>query len=90
MDVALYLIMRGANYNLPMSKHAKGQNIYILKALRQCVFDLESTKYKQKKQIIQYLKNKGHNYFDEPIPEMTLKKIKKKYPSNWIEYIQKY
>ncbi|SDI25240.1 Ankyrin repeat-containing protein [Flavobacterium omnivorum] len=90
MDVALYLIQRGANYNLPMSKDSKGRNIYILKALRQCVFDLESTEFQQKKQIIQYLKNKGLNYFEEPIPEKTLKKIKKKYPDNWMQYINKY
>lgn len=90
MDVALYLIQKGANYSLPMSKDSKGQNIYILKALRQCVFDLESTEFQQKKQIIEYLKNKGLDYSNEPIPEKTLKKIKKKYSKNWMEYIEKY
>lgn len=90
MDVALYLIQNGANYKLPMSKDAKGQNVYILKALRQCVFDLESTEFQQKKQIIEYLKNKGLDYSNEPIPEKTLKKIKKKYSNNWMEYVEKY
>ncbi|SHG48773.1 ankyrin repeat domain-containing protein [Flavobacterium defluvii] len=90
MDVALYLIQKGANYNLPMSKDTKGQNVYILKALRQCVFDLESTEFQQKKQIIRYLKSKGLDYSNEPIPEKTLKKIKKKYPGNWVEYVEKY
>lgn len=90
MDVALYLIQKGANYNLPMSKDTKGQNVYILKALRQCVFDLESTEFQQKKQIIRYLKSKGLDYSNEPIPEKTLKKIKKKYPSNWVEYVERY
>ncbi|MFW0739984.1 ankyrin repeat domain-containing protein [Flavobacterium sp. T12S277] len=90
LDVVLYLLQNGANFNLMLYKTIDGQKVYILEALRKSIIDLKSEQYKSKLEVIQFLEEKGLDYSKEPIPDYILKKIKKKYPKDWEDYIKKY
>ncbi|PIF32658.1 ankyrin repeat protein [Flavobacterium sp. 9] len=90
MDVILYLLQKGADYNLMMYEMVDGHKVYILEALRKCIIDLESEQYKSKLEVIQFLKEKGLDYSKEPIPDYIGESIKKKYPKDWEDYIKKY
>ncbi len=90
LDVALYLLQKGADYKKVMYVMVDNHKVYILEALRKCTIDLESKQYKSKLEVIQFLKEKGLDYSKEPIPEYILKDIKKKYPKDWEDYIKKY
>lgn len=90
MDVLLLLLQHGADYNKGLYRTADGTNVYMLQALRKCVFDLNSPEYQKKLEVIAFLKGKGLDYAKEPIPDYVLKDIKKKYPDSWQEYIKKY
>lgn len=90
MDVALYLLEKGADYKKVMYKMINGHDVYILEALRNSMLDLQSPAYQKKLEVIAFLKGKGLDYYKEPIPDYILKEIKKKYPKNWEEYAWKY
>jgi hypothetical protein len=90
MDVLLYLLKHGADYRKQLYKMADGTDVYMLQALRKCVFDLNSPEYKKKLEVIAFLKGKGLDYDKEPVPNYILENIKKKYPDSWPEYIKKY
>ena len=90
MDVALYLLEKGADYKKVMYKMINGHDVYILEALRKSMLDLQSLEYQKKLAVIAFLKSKGLDYYKEPIPDYILKEIKKKYPKNWEEYARKY
>jgi uncharacterized protein len=90
MDVALYLLEKGADYKKVMYKMINGHDVYILEALRKSMLDLQSPEYQKKLAVVAFLKSKGLDYYKEPIPDYILKEIKKKYPKNWEEYARKY
>lgn len=90
MDVVLYLLENGADYQKVMIKDVNGRNIFILETLRKRIFDLDSKDYQYKMKIIEFLKTKGLDYDKEPIPDFVLKDIKKRYPDSWEEYVKKY
>lgn len=90
MDVALYLLKKGADYRRAMYRTINNQDIYILKALRKIILDLQSSEYQKKLAVVAFLKSKGLDYYREPIPDFILKEIKKKYPKNWEEFARKY
>lgn len=90
LDVVLYLLQNGADSDLMMYEMIDGHKVYILEALRKSILDLKSEQYKSKLEVIKFLKEKGLDYSKEPIPDYILKKIKKKYPKDWEDYISKY
>lgn len=90
MDVALYLLQNGADFNLSLYKTIDEKDVFILEALRKCIIDLKSEQYKSKLEVIKFLKEKGLDYNKEPIPDYILAKIKQKYPNEWEDYIKKY
>eukprot|EP01137_Pigoraptor_chileana_P017363 Opistho-2@75329 len=90
MDVLLYLLQHGADYNKVLYRMVDGTDVYILMALRKSILDLNSPEYQKKLEVIAFLKDKGLDYAKEPIPDYVLKDIKKKYPDSWQEYIKKY
>ena len=73
-----------------MYKMAQGDSVYILGALRRGIVDINTDEYKQKREVISFLKAKGLDYDEEPIPDYIERDIKKKYPNNWQEYLEKY
>lgn len=90
MDIALYFLKIGADHKKVMYKMIDGHDVYILEALRKCVLDLQSPEHQKKLEIVAFLKGKGLNYYEEPIPDYIIKEIKKKYPKDWEEYVRKY
>lgn len=90
LDVALYLLQKGADYKKIMYIMVDSHKVQILEALRKCIIDLESEQYKSKLEVIQFLKGKGLDYSKEPIPDYIRERIKKKYPKDWDDYIKKY
>ena len=40
--------------------------------------------------VIEFLKERGLNYKESPIPENIVKRAKKEYPDTWEEYLKKY
>lgn len=90
MDIALYFLKNGADYKRKMYNMIDGREVYILEALRQCLFELDSHQYNLKMEIVAFLKDKGMNYFDEPIPDYIIKEVEKKYPKNLEEYLNRY
>jgi hypothetical protein len=90
MDIVLYLLKNGADYKKGMYRTVDDQEVYILEALRNSIFDLNSPAYQKKLEVIAFLNSKVLDYYKEPIPDYILKEIKKKYPKNWEEYVRKY
>ncbi len=43
-----------------------------------------------KMEIVNFLKAKGINYREVPIPDFVVRKVKEDYPHNWQEYLEKY
>jgi hypothetical protein len=90
MDIVLYLLEKGADYKRVIYTRIDNEQIFILEALRQCLFDLDSENYRNKLKVETFLKSKGLDYDKEPIPDYILEDIKKKYPKNWGDYIKRY
>lgn len=90
LDVAFYLLSKGADFKKSLYKMVDGHQIFILEELRKTVVDIHSEEYKHKYQIIELLKREGLFYENEPIPNYILNDIKKKYPDDWKEFVKKY
>ena len=90
MNIALFLLEHGAKYDKeylnPFTKNKEN----ILYILRKIDLPLDSEEYKFKLKIIDFLKEKGLDYSKEPIPDFMIKRIKRLYPNDWQEYMQKY
>lgn len=90
MDIAFLLLKHGALYKGSIYQMSDGENINILKALRKCMYDLNTKEYIDKKNIIQFLNERGLKYANEPIPNEIFEKIKITYPNGWQAYSSKY
>ncbi len=92
MDVALYLIEKGADYTKPITSTVLegGEDVSVLYILRCSIIDLDSEQYKKKMEVIAFLKTKGLDYDEEPIPEGTIEYMKNMFPDNWQEYVKRY
>lgn len=103
LDVAYYLLLNGADYERPLfyrpdysspsengDLNDKGEPAYLVKELRRDFFEFDTKNYKYKMKIVDFLKSKGLDYWSEPIPEYTEKRIKDLHPDNWQEYLEKY
>jgi len=90
MDVALFLLEKGANYRLPIYTQMDGHKVYILEELRKCLMDINSETYNKKLDVISFLKYKGLDYGKEPVPETIKKEIVEMYPKTWADYLTKY
>lgn len=74
IEIAKYLIEKGANYNELKFKTRLGKDLNILDFLRNNEFILNSNEYQIKLNIIILLKNKGLDYWKYPIPEEVKKR----------------
>lgn len=91
MDVAMYLIEKGADYTKPITLTViEGEDISVLQILRKSIIDLDSEQYKKKMEVIAFLRTKGLDYDKEPIPEGTIEYMKNMFPDNWQEYRKRY
>ena len=83
MDIVLYLLEHGADFTLPYMKYDYTKRPYekyyvdILFKLRQVFLPLNSENYMNKIKVIEFLKERGLNYKESPIPENIVKRAKK-------------
>jgi uncharacterized protein len=90
-NVILYLLKKGVDYRMPTSyDKAQHKTYYIEDELQYMLPELNSSEYKTKMLIVDFLKGKGIIYKRVPIPEYVLKQAKDMYPSSWQEYLNKY
>jgi hypothetical protein len=91
MDIVLYLLEHGADYERPILISTKdGKPYYICDELLFCLYPLGSQKHKDKMKVKDFLLKHGVECCNSSIPDHLLKKIQEKYPDSWQEYIQKY
>ncbi len=68
MDIALYLIEKGADYNKPITPTGiEGDDVSVLYLLRSTVTELDSYQSQKKMELIAFLKSKGLDYDKEPV-----------------------
>lgn len=68
MDIALYLIEKGADYNKPITPTGiEGDDVSVLYLLRSTVTELDSYQSQKKMELITFLKSKGLDYDKEPV-----------------------
>jgi ankyrin repeat protein len=90
--VVYYLLLNGANYEsyiIDRTQIGKGQ-VYLTEYLREQTPALGSEQHKDKMLIVKFLEKNGIDYRSMPIPDHTLKEIKRKYPQDWEQYILEY
>lgn len=97
MEIALYLLEHGADYNEIYeagdtdSQFCKSRGYAtVADKLRYVFIPLDSREYEFKLRVIEFLQEKGLDYYKTEIPEHALKIIKDKYPDSWEEYIKVY
>ena len=68
MDVALYLVEKGADYTKPITLFVGGsEDVSVLYLLRSTVTELDSYQSQKKMELIAFLKSKGLDYDKEPV-----------------------
>ena len=97
MEIALYLLEKGADYNEKfeaknVDSHQSQSRGYATVAdkLRYVMLPLDSREYEFKLKVIEFLNEKGIDYYDTEIPEHALNLIKRKYTDEWEEYMKVY
>ena len=92
IDIALYLIEKGADYKKSITLFVGGgsENVTVLYLLRSSIIDLDSEQYKKKMELVAFLKSKGLDYDKEPIDDADIERMKNMYPDNWQEYVKRY
>ena len=97
MEIALYLLENGADYNEKYeakdvdSRQSQSRGYAtVADKLRYVMVPLDSREYKYKLRVIDFLREKGLDYHETEIPEHAIKLIKDKYPDTWEEYIKVY
>lgn len=81
--VSYLMFEKGADFKETYGITINGDTITFAEMLRNWDFPLDSKEYKEKMQIVNYLKENGQDYWKAPIP----KEIEKHYPK---EYLEKY
>lgn len=77
-------------YRGSLSKTDVSDDLYPVWLLRKLIFDLDSDEYVMKMDIVEEFLHQGVDYWNTPILDTTLERIKKLYPETWEIYIQKY
>lgn len=81
MNIALYLLEHGADYNCKFrncapSSGGGSRNVDILYRLRQCIYPLDSQEYKDKLKVVKFLKDRGVDYRKSLVDVETKNMIK--------------
>lgn len=63
---------------------------YPVDLLNDWIFDLGSEEHKKKMKIVEEFERQGVDYWSREVSEATKQRIKKLYPENWQEYLEKY
>lgn len=90
-EIVLVLLKNGADYNYPIFyRYSEKRYLNLIDVLRESVIDMDTKNYKYKMEVVSFLRSKGIEYNNVPIPEYIKKSIKENYPNSWQEYLQKY
>lgn len=90
-NIVLYLLKQNIDYNLPIFyRESEKRQFYLVDVLREKMFRLNSSEHKLKMEIVSFLRNKGVEYKDVPIPDFVIRKAKEEYPNTWQEYLKNY
>ncbi len=97
-DIVYYLLISGADFTYPIMKVIDNDTIiendtvyyYLKDILRRADLPLDSPQYQYKMQVVEFLRNKGIEYKNVPIPDFIIYEAKKNYPNNWQEYLERY
>ena len=69
VDAASYLLLeKNVNFSNPLMKTIDGKYLFAVDLLRSWRFDLASDEYQKKLVIINFLKERGQDYWSTPIP----------------------
>ncbi len=96
LKLVLALLKKGADFTGPfhslsyVDETGNLKDVSILQALRIRRPKLDSQDYSYKKEIIDFLKDKGLDYYSTPIPESVVRWAQKEYPDSWQDYLKKY
>ena len=97
MEIALYLLENGADYNEKYeaedvdSRQSQSRGYAtVADKLRYVIVPLDSREYEFKLKVIDFLKGKGIDYYETEIPDHAQNLIKRKYPDAWEEYMKVY
>lgn len=88
-DIVLYLLEKGADFKAPISR-IDNKDFYLQDELRFIIIPLNSKLYPKKMKLVEFLKEKGINYENTPIPDYAIEEAKKIYPKNWKAFLEKY
>ena len=84
VEIVVYLLMeKGADFDRVFTIRIDGSEVRIADLLRYWVFPLDSDDYRNKMQIVAFLKERGVDYWKAPVP----KHYYQNYPK---EYLEKY
>lgn len=73
-----------------LDEDGSSNELFPVDILRDWICDINSKDYKMKMEIVDEFAIQGVDYGDTKISESNLEIIKKRYPKNWKEYIEKY
>ncbi|MBR4268189.1 MAG: ankyrin repeat domain-containing protein [Prevotella sp.] len=97
MDIVLYLLEHGADYNRKFEEHDikdnGGDSIFytnILYQLRCCTYPLDSKVYNEKMEVVKFLRERGLNYWKSPIPDCVFYIIKQEIGTMSDEELKQY
>lgn len=80
IDVIKYLLIeKKADFKRPLHVRINGDSLYLTNLLRNMPFKLDSESYKTKMEVVEYLKERGMNYWETEIPSHFYKKYPKEY-----------
>ncbi len=84
IEIIRYLLIeKGADFRKPFMVNMDGDSLYLSNCLRNLRFELGSKEYETKMEVVEFLKERGMNYWETPIP----KRFYDLYPK---EYLEKY
>lgn len=84
INIARYLMIeKGADFKKPLGATIHGDTIHIVNSLRRCLFALESDDYKIKMEIVNYMLERGVNYWETPVPQHYYKNYDSAYLSKY-------
>jgi uncharacterized protein len=80
IEIIKYLLIDvGVDFDYVFNTTLEGESLYILTYLRGMPFPLDSEEHKIKMEVVKYLKDKGFDYWKEPIPQRYYKQYDKSY-----------
>ncbi|MBL7847072.1 MAG: ankyrin repeat domain-containing protein [Cyclobacteriaceae bacterium] len=90
-EIVLYLLTNGADYTRPIFfRPETNKDMFLVDVLREDFFPLNSPEHTQKMEVVDFLKNKGIDYWSAPVPDFIKKKAQEQYPDTWADYLEKY